>query len=65
MIGRGIRPHQKKDCCRVVDLCGNFKAFGRVEDLQIVDGGNGKWFITANGKQLTNVYNPCGGREGN
>jgi len=60
MIGRSIRPHVKKDCALVVDLCGNFKTFGRIEDLEIVDGGNWKWFVAANGKQLTNIYNPRG-----
>jgi DNA repair protein RadD len=58
MIGRAIRPHPKKEKARVVDLCGNFSAFGKIEDLEIVDGKNGKWFIASNGKQLTNVYNP-------
>jgi DNA repair protein RadD len=60
MIGRSIRPHAKKECARVVDLCGNFQTFGRIEDLEIVDGDNGKWFISANGKQVTNIYNPRG-----
>ena len=60
MIGRSIRPHAEKECARIVDLCGNFKTFGRIEDLEIVDGGNGKWFIAANGKQVTNIYNPRG-----
>ena len=60
MIGRSIRPHEKKECARVVDLCGNYQTFGKIEDLEIVDGGNGKWFIAANGKQVTNVYNQRG-----
>ncbi len=60
MIGRAIRPHPKKEQARVVDLCGNYAAFGKIEDLEIVDGGNGKWFVAANGKQLTNVYHPRG-----
>lgn len=60
MIGRSIRTHPKKECARVVDLCGNYKTFGRIEDLKIVDGGNGKWFIAAGGKQVTNIYNPRG-----
>uniref|UniRef100_A0A6M3JCQ7 Putative type III restriction enzyme n=1 Tax=viral metagenome TaxID=1070528 RepID=A0A6M3JCQ7_9ZZZZ len=58
MIGRSFRPHPKKESARVVDLCGNYAAFGKIEDLEIMDGGNGKWFVSANGKQLTNVYNP-------
>lgn len=60
MAGRSFRPHPKKECARIVDLCGNFEKFGKIEDLEIVDGGNGKWFVAAKGKQVTNVYNPRG-----
>jgi DNA repair protein RadD len=56
MIGRGIRPHQGKESTQIIDLCGNIKMFGRVEDLRLVDGGNGKWFVSSNGRQLTNIY---------
>ena len=28
----------------------------KVEDLEIVDGGNGKWFVASGDRQLTNVY---------
>lgn len=56
MIGRGIRPHPQKEYTRVIDMCDNFSIFGRVEDLRIVDGKFGKWFIASKGKQLTNVY---------
>jgi DNA repair protein RadD len=56
MVGRGIRPHPDKEFTEVVDMCGNLKLFGKVEDLRIVDGGNGKWFVSSNGRQLTNVY---------
>lgn len=56
MIGRCTRPHPQKECARVVDMCGNFDSFGRVEDLEIVDGGNGKWFVASGERQLTNVY---------
>lgn len=60
-IGRGIRPHPEKVCCRVVDLCGNYKEFGRIEDLEIgrevapygAPFDNDRWFIATNGKQLT------------
>ncbi len=55
MIGRGIRPHPLKRCCQVVDMCGNVNHFGKIEDLKLVDGGNGKWFIESRGRQLTNV----------
>jgi DNA repair protein RadD len=56
MVGRGIRPHLDKEFTEVVDMCGNQELFGKVEDLRIVDGGNGKWFVSSNGRQLTNVY---------
>lgn len=56
MIGRGIRPHPGKEYTLVVDLCGNRGRFGRVEDLRVEQGRNGKWFISSNGKPLTNVY---------
>lgn len=56
MIGRGIRPHPGKEFTQIIDMCGNFKLFGKVEDLHLVDGGNGKWFVSSNGKQLTNIY---------
>ncbi len=56
MIGRCTRPHPEKDCARVIDMCGNYGTFGRVEDLEIVDGGNGKWFVASGERQLTNVY---------
>ena len=37
-------------------LYGNIKRFGEVKDLRLVDGGNGKWDVFSNQKQLTNVY---------
>lgn len=56
IVGRCIRPHPKKGCSWFVDLCGNARRFGRVEDLKLIDGGNGKWAVWSRGKQLTNVY---------
>jgi DNA repair protein RadD len=58
MIGRGIRPHPDKPHTVIVDLCGNTGMFGKVEDLLIVEQGerSGKWVITNNGRQLTNLY---------
>lgn len=55
MIGRAIRPYPNKDGW-VVDLCGSVTKFGKVEDLLIDPGENGKWVITSNGKQLTNTF---------
>jgi DNA repair protein RadD len=54
-VGRAIRPYQNKEGW-IIDLCGNIKRFGRVEELRICDEGNGKWCVKSNGKQLTNVY---------
>ncbi|MDD5092823.1 MAG: DEAD/DEAH box helicase [Dehalococcoidia bacterium] len=56
MIGRGIRIHPDKIDTLVVDMCGNVPTFGPIEDLKLVNGGNGKWFVSNQGKQLTNVY---------
>lgn len=55
IVGRAIRPHPNKEAGWVVDLAGNLKRFGKVEDLRLVDGGNGKWAVYSNGRQLTNV----------
>ncbi|WP_289091828.1 DEAD/DEAH box helicase [uncultured Bacteroides sp.] len=54
MIGRVIRPYPGKEGW-VVDLCGNIKTFGKVEDLRIEQPEKGKWMVKTNGKQLTNV----------
>ena len=56
MIGRAIRPHKDKKVAWIVDLAGNIKRFGKVEDLRLVDGGNNKWSVWNKDKQLTNVY---------
>lgn len=55
IVGRAIRPHPSKESGWIVDLCGNIKRFGEVSDLKLVDGGNGKWAVFSNGRQLTNV----------
>ena len=54
-VGRAIRPSKNKEGW-IVDLCGNIKRFGKVEDLKLFDEGKGKWCVKSNGKQLTNVY---------
>ena len=56
IVGRAIRPHKDKKCGWVVDLAGNIKRFGKVEDLKLHDSGNGKWAVYSNGRQLTNVF---------
>lgn len=60
ILGRGIRPHPSKDSTWFVDLCGNIKRFGRVEDLHLAEPTPGEYIITGNIdggiRQLTNVY---------
>lgn len=55
IVGRAIRPHKDKEAAWFVDLCGNINRFGKVENLRLVDGGNNKWAVFSNGRQLTNV----------
>jgi DNA repair protein RadD len=54
IVGRGIRPYEGKEGW-FVDLCGNIDRFGHVDDLRLIDSGNGKWAVYSKGKQLTNV----------
>ena len=49
-----IKTRGRNNKC-VPNLCGNIKRFGEVSDLRLVDGGNGKWAVYSNGRQLTNV----------
>lgn len=55
MCGRAIRPFPGKESW-VVDLCGNYKRFGRVDDLELKQTKPGIWAVYSGGKQLTNVY---------
>lgn len=55
MAGRVVRPAPGKEPW-IVDMVGLTAEFGKIEDLKIVDGGNGKWFIENTERQLTNVY---------
>jgi DNA repair protein RadD len=56
IVGRAIRPCEGKNGW-IVDLCGNIRRFGHVEDLRIEcpEPNTGKWCIMSKGKQLTNV----------
>lgn len=55
MIGRAIRPYEGKDGW-VIDLCGSISKFGKVEDLWLDPGENGKWVVRNNNNILTNVF---------
>ena len=56
LVGRVVRPHPDKENSMIVDLCGNYNAFGRIEDLKLVEDREGIWYVDSNGRQLTNVY---------
>lgn len=60
IVGRAIRPHEKKSDGWIVDLCGNYKRFGNVADLHLSEPRPGEYIITGftNGatRQLTNTY---------
>lgn len=55
IVGRAIRPHPNKKEGWIVDLAGNINRFGKVEDLRLIDDGNGKWSVWNNKRQLTNI----------
>ena len=56
IVGRAIRPYPGKNGW-IVDLCGNIRRFGHVEDLRIEceEPNSGRWMVSSKGKQLTNV----------
>lgn len=55
MCGRAIRPHEDK-VSWIVDLCGNYKRFGRVDDLVLREPRPGIWAVYSGQRQLTNVF---------
>jgi DNA repair protein RadD len=55
MVGRAIRPCKGKTGW-VVDLCGNYKRFGRVDNLELRQRKPGIWAVYSGQKQLTNVW---------
>mgnify|MGYP002647364870 FL=1 len=55
MVGRVIRPAPGKEGW-LIDLCGNYRRFGKVEDLRVEQPEKGKWCVMSRGRQLTNVY---------
>lgn len=56
MVGRAIRPHETKDVGWIVDLCGNYRRFGRVDDLEIRQTKPGLYAVFNGNRQLTNVF---------
>ena len=58
MVGRILRPlpDGKPKDAHVIDLCDNYRVFGKVENLEIDKDHKGKWAVFNGRKQLTNIY---------
>lgn len=57
MIGRGIRPHESKTECEVIDMCGNHARFGEIETVTYSQSSEGQklWELRSGKKLLSNV----------
>lgn len=55
MIGRVLRPHPSKENAMVIDMCGNIDFFGKIEDLELMDGDTRTPYVRGTYGQLTNV----------
>lgn len=55
IVGRAMRISPKKENAWIVDLGGNINFFGKIETMKIEQTPNGLFFISNNGRQLTNV----------
>ena len=53
MIGRGIRIAPKKTQVRIIDICGNVKRFGKIENFEIVENSPGMHRLKSNTSFLT------------
>lgn len=60
-VGRCVRTAPGKESAWVVDMVSLVPQFGRIENLTLIDGGNGKWFYADGDRPLTNVYFDSGG----
>jgi DNA repair protein RadD len=56
MLGRGVRPAPGKDSWDYHDLCGNVKAFGKVDDY-VIDGRGAQTSLESAGTTLIEGYN--------
>jgi DNA repair protein RadD len=55
MVGRAMRIAPAKKDAWIVDLGGNINFFGKIETMKIEKTRNGLFYISNNGRQLTNV----------
>lgn len=56
MMGRAVRPHPNKESAWIVDMCGNYEIFGKMEDMALVEYNDNIWSVVSKGRQLTNIY---------
>ena len=56
MMGRAVRPHPNKASAWIIDMCDNYKIFGKMEDMNLVEFNDNIWYVISRGKRLTNVY---------
>ena len=56
MMGRAVRPHPNKESAWIIDMCGNYDIFGRMEDMNLVEFRDNLWTVVSRGRKLTNVY---------
>lgn len=56
-IGRGVRIHKNKSHCTIVDLAGNYKSFGDIQEIEVLENAyNYKgWGMFSDRKVLTGV----------
>lgn len=55
IVGRAMRPHPDKEEAWIVDLGGNYKFFGRIEDLRINVNDKGLYSVWSDRRQLTDI----------
>lgn len=55
IVGRVMRPHPNKESGWVVDMGGNVRLFGKIETMKIEQDDRGLYYISNEGRQLTNV----------
>lgn len=55
IIGRVMRPHPLKQSAWVFDVGGNFDVFGKIETMKINKTRTGLYYVSNNGRQLTDV----------
>jgi len=55
MCGRGMRPCEGKKDCAVVEMCGNYERFGKVEDIKYYEDDSVGWVIHNGVRQLSGL----------